>query len=86
MVEGKGSMNCRSNMQSHGKDDDTSFGRAESGAETSTEQGKHQHLKRKMERRGRETNKSEKGQQCLKSMEKVTLLEVKGRECFQRKG
>lgn len=29
IVEGKGSMNCRSNMQSHGKDDDTSFGRAE---------------------------------------------------------
>lgn len=55
-------MNCRSNLQSHRKDDDTSLGRVENGAEISAEQGKYQHLKREMERRGRGTNKSEKGQ------------------------
>ena len=58
----KRSMNCRSNLQSHRKDDDTSLGRVENGAEISAEQGKYQHLKREMERRGRGTNESEKGQ------------------------
>ena len=61
--------------------------RGEKGAKTSTEQGKYRHLKREMGRRGRGTNKAEKGKQFLKSMKDTRRegpLEVK--RMFSKEG
>lgn len=62
--------------------------RDENGSETSTEQGKYQHLKRETERRGRGTNKAEKRKQFLKSMKDTEERGAPGSQenVFKRRG